>query len=286
MNRILISIAVILWSVALYLCLRVFKKYKVTAKIQNAIMFIPTWVIFLIRSILQWELLWIGRNKLMIMIPVCFLFSRLPNLMSLKSLQWAPNPWYSLMIAKSYVALAALVAVPLLWSTLTITDGIAILLIIWFMSLILISPKSKHEFNSTSWIRKAIYAHIWRAWLALASTWFIREWISPLVVNTWIFCLVSIIILLEWLITKTSLIPPKKSLFPVIGVVLAMVIFNWSLQEWYATAPNPWYINAANASSIAVLTLVSGWIFWDELSLRKLIGIFGVVVGISILFIF
>ncbi len=286
MHRILTSLIVILWSVWLYLSLRVFKKHNVTPKIQNAVMFVPTACVFILWASIAWEKLWIGREMFMIMIPVCLLFSWLPNLMSLKSLQSAPNPWYSLMIAKSYVALAAIIAVPLLWSTLKLTDVVAILLIIWFMSLILISPRKEETKTSSSRIRQAFYAHIWRAWLALASAWFINQWMSPLVVNAWIFGLVSLLIIWEWLIANSWIVPPTKSYLPALWVVVSMVVFNRALQEWYATAPNPWYINAANASSIALLTLLSAWIFWDELSTRKVIGIVGVIVGISALFVF
>lgn len=48
------------------------------------------------------------------MIPMYILFSWLANLMSLESMQIAPNIGYSLMISKSYVVIAALIAVPLL----------------------------------------------------------------------------------------------------------------------------------------------------------------------------
>ena len=273
-------------SVLLYLCLRIFKQHHITTYIQNAVMFIPMTVVFGILSHISGDSLWIWWEMIWLMFCVSVVCSWLANYMSLKSMQTAPNIWYPLMVSKSYVALAAVIAVWLFWSTLTITDICAIFLIIWAMSLILISPnveiKNTHD---SSWIWPAIYAHIWRAGLALASKRFINYGIEPQVVNFWIGMSTSLVILLQAYILKENLVPPKWSYMPALWVVIWMVIFNRWLQEWYALAPNPGYINAANASSIALLTLVSAWIFGDELSTRKLIGIVWVVVGISMLFV-
>jgi len=287
MSRIIIALLSIVGSVGLYLCLRVLKQYKISTRTQNVIMFIPSSIIFWIWAYLTWEHLWIWRDILALMIPMCVVFSRLPNMLSLQSMQSAPNIWYSLMISKSYVVIAAVVAVPLLWSTLYRTDIVAIAMILWFMSLILIEPQkpSINIQSSSSWIRTALYACIWWAWLALSSSRLIKQWISPLVVNFWIFSIVSIIILIESRITAQSFKLPRTAYLSALWVVIFITLFNRALQKWYATAPNPWYISAANASSIAILTLVSSFIFKDELSLRKIIGIMWVILGIGILMI-
>lgn len=286
MSRIFVAIISILGSVMLYLCLRALTKYNIDTKIQNAVMFIPAAIVFGIWWYMVGQPLRIGRDMFLLMIPVCILCSWLPNLMSLKSMKLAPNIWYSLMISKSYVVITAIIAVPLLGSVLHWIDILAIAIIIWFMSLILIEPKKS---QSTTTIQQrllpSVYACIWRAWLALASAWFIKQWISPLVINFWIFTIVSVIILVESIITSKNILPPRNSWLPTLWVIIAMVVFNRSLQTWYAIAPNPGYINAANASSIALLTLMSSWIFKDDLSIRKIIGIVGVVIGIGILFI-
>lgn len=251
-------------------------------------MFLPTAVIFGVWAFVAGKTLWVWWEVLIVMIPLYVLFSWLANLTSLISMQRAPNIWYSLMISKSYVVLTALIAIPLLGSSFSWIDGLSITLIIWFMSLILLDPNKS---NVVSWpsfgrIIPAIYACVWRAWLALSSGWFLQRWVDPLVINFWIFFIVSVVMVLESLISQKTIRPPRQSLLPAFGVVASMVVFNRSLQKWYEIAPNPWYINAANASSIALLTLVSSWIFKDELNVRKFIGIVGVVVGISLLFVF
>jgi uncharacterized membrane protein len=60
--------------------------------------------------------------------------------------------------------------------------------------------------------------------------------------------------------------------------------FNYFMQVGFNLAPNVGFVNAANAASISLLTLMSAIIFKDELTLRKLVGVVGVTVGLLILF--
>lgn len=60
--------------------------------------------------------------------------------------------------------------------------------------------------------------------------------------------------------------------------------FNYFMQVGFDLAPNVGYVNAANAASISLLTLMSALLFKDDLSLRKIIGIIGVTVGLFVLF--
>ncbi|OGM20950.1 hypothetical protein A2771_04335 [Candidatus Woesebacteria bacterium RIFCSPHIGHO2_01_FULL_38_26b] len=60
--------------------------------------------------------------------------------------------------------------------------------------------------------------------------------------------------------------------------------FNYFMQVGFNLAPNVGYVNAANASSISLLTLLSAYFFKDDLNKRKLIGIFGVTAGLMLLF--
>lgn len=285
-SRISIAVISIIASVGLYLSLRVLKKHNISTRTQNRIMFIPTTFIFLIIVLYKWWILWIWRNYLLLLIPICILFSRLPNLASLESMKKAPNIGYSLIISKSYVVITSVLAILFFNAEFTYTDLLAIVLVIWFSSLILIEPQKKSSNMKNSWIYYSLYACIWWAGLALSSKRFSLQWIHPDVLNFWIFAIVSIIIICEGIVAWESMIPSSRATLPAIGVVVAMVIFNQSLQIWYQIAPNPWYLSAANASSIAFLTLISARMFNDSLSLRKIIGIFWVISWILILFLF
>lgn len=275
MSWIVIALISIVWSVSLYLFLRLLKKQNISPKTQNAIMFIPTTLIFWLWAYFSGQEMWIWWDMLGIMVPCCILFSWLANLASLISMQHAPNIGYSLMISKSYVVIATLLAIPFFWSYFSWVDWLAIVMIVWCMSLILIEPWSKKSGNNSNnkntwWIFPALYACVGRAGLSLSSTYFIRSWIDPLVVNFWIFLIVSLVMIWDILIKREKNFLSSVSIRSVLWVVVSMMVFNWSLQAWYKVAPNPWYINAANTSSIAILTLISSWIFWDDLSRKKI----------------
>ncbi|MBU0546545.1 hypothetical protein KKA13_04840, partial [Patescibacteria group bacterium] len=60
--------------------------------------------------------------------------------------------------------------------------------------------------------------------------------------------------------------------------------FNYFMQVAFNLAPNVGYVNATNAASISLLTLMSSFFFKDELTLKKMIGIFGVTAGLLLLF--
>jgi uncharacterized membrane protein len=65
---------------------------------------------------------------------------------------------------------------------------------------------------------------------------------------------------------------------------ITSTLFNLFMQIGYIYSPNPGYINAANASSISLLTLLSAYFFKDELNSRKVIGVIGVTAGLVLLF--
>jgi uncharacterized membrane protein len=56
------------------------------------------------------------------------------------------------------------------------------------------------------------------------------------------------------------------------------------MQVGFNLAPNVGYVNATNAASISLLTLMSSIFFKDELTLKKMIGIVGVTAGLLLLF--
>ena len=56
------------------------------------------------------------------------------------------------------------------------------------------------------------------------------------------------------------------------------------MQVGFNLAPNVGFVNAANAASISLLTLMSTFFFKDELTIKKMIGILGVTAGLLLLF--
>jgi drug/metabolite transporter (DMT)-like permease len=62
-------------------------------------------------------------------------------------------------------------------------------------------------------------------------------------------------------------------------------MFNVTKNLAVNIAPNIGYVNAANAGSIAALTVVSAIVFKDKLTLRKMIGVVGIFIGLVLIFI-
>ena len=65
----------------------------------------------------------------------------------------------------------------------------------------------------------------------------------------------------------------------------AVSVFYWGKNMSTITAPNVGYTGAINASSNAVLTILSAFIFKEELKPIKFLYVIGVVIGIIILII-
>ena len=93
---VIISISLVISSVALYLFVRKSKNIGLPVDVQNLAMFLPPAIFLAIYNLLQkisFEVSWLN---ILIIIFNAFLFSWLGNLASLKALEKAPNPGYSL----------------------------------------------------------------------------------------------------------------------------------------------------------------------------------------------
>jgi uncharacterized membrane protein len=77
----------------------------------------------------------------------------------------------------------------------------------------------------------------------------------------------------------------KNQLITLLLIGVFGASFNYFMQIAFSLAPNVGYVNAANAASISLLTLMSSIFFKDELTPKKTIGILGVTAGLLLLFI-
>ena len=105
------------------------------------------------------------------------------------------------------------------------------------------------------------------------------------VINFYICLIVTISFLIQIFMKKIKLSFDIKSIGVFIGAGIPASIFNFCLIQGYLLAPNPGYISAANVASIAVLTVLYRIFFKDALTLKKSIGIIGILIGLFILFI-
>lgn len=212
-------------------------------------------------------------------------FSYLGNLCSLKGIEYAPNPGYSLIISKSYVAFTAIASVFIFNAPLTLKSVIAIVCIIAFSALITIDKsKDKSESNSL-WLPYTFGAFFCWGLLAISSKYLLNLGVPILTRLIYAMIVVTTLILGEMKIKKVSVQNLSKSqLITLLMIGIFGASFNYFMQVSFNSAPNVGFVNATNAASISLLTLVSYFIFKDELTLKKMIGIVGVTIGLVALF--
>jgi drug/metabolite transporter (DMT)-like permease len=229
----------------------------------------------------------IGWPNLISILLAAFFFSYLGNLFSLKSIKLATNPGYSLIISKSYVVFTSIAAIFLFNSPLTPKNALAIAIIVLFSGLIMINKtktSAQDRKTNINWLIFALGAFFAWGGLALISKYWLNIGIPIATRLFYLSTFVSAMILVEIFGKHQNLKISRHYWFLIIFIGILSMFFNLFMQIGYQYAPNPGYINAVNASSISLLTLLAAYFFKDELSLRKIAGVLGVTAGLVLLF--
>jgi drug/metabolite transporter (DMT)-like permease len=107
--------------------------------------------------------------------------------------------------------------------------------------------------------------------------------LSPFQYLSYIGLFVVILNMFEVRKEKISLQFNRAQWITILGIGFSAWFFNLFMQFGYQGAPNPGYVSAINTSSIMTVTLLSSVFFKDHLSLQKIIGILGVIVGLVVI---
>lgn len=273
----------LLASVVMYLFIRKGQKQGISLRMNVLAMFvIPLFIYTGILMVTKTSLA-ISLTNLGIILLASIFFSYVGNMLSQKSMMDSPNPGYSLSITKSYVGFTSLFSFTFLHSPLPLKSIIAIVLIVIFSAVISIEKKSHHTAGQW-WLLSAIGAFFCFAFLALVSSFILKQGVGVFVYLFYLFLFVTLCILGEMFLRRKGE-PIKKSTFVTLGIIGIMsMFFNLFTQLGYKVAPNPGFINAVNTASIMFVTLLTSFFFKDELSLRKIIGIIGITIGLLLLF--
>ena len=283
MNWIIASLMLFVSSVLLYLFVRKSQLVKIPDTLNNLAMFALPTVIFFIVAVVQKKSLVISWENLILIIIAAFFFSYLGNVWSLKSIKLAPNPGYSLIISKSYVVFTTVIAVIFLNAHISLRNAIAIIFIVLFSALIMIS-KSKKQVTNKQWILYAFGAFFGWGFLALVSKYLLNQGVDIIIYSFYIGVFVSIMIISEMIRQKIALTKIKTNEAVILMAIgLSAFFLNLFMQIGFLLAPNIGYINAVNASSISMVSFLSAYFFKDELTLRKIIGVAGVTAGLILL---
>lgn len=285
MNWIIAGALVFISSVVMYLLIRKCNLLKIPIIFQNLVMFIIPLVFYLIFAKATYTSVIVTPYELIVLVITSIICSYIGNMLSLKSIEYAPNPGYSLIIQKSYVVFTTIIALIFLQGELTIRTGIGILLIVGCSALVMIGkPKTDQSHVRKSWLPYAIGAFFCFGMLAIMSKYLLDLGVPVYTRLIYLAATVSGFILLEMIIKKQKkYYPTKKELLVLVAVGMLSGSFNYFMQVGYALAPNIGYINAINAASISGISLVSSFLFKDELNKKKFLGIIGVTIGLILL---
>ena len=272
-------------SVALYLCVRKSNALKTPQQLNNLAMFLIPVLVYMAVTVRTPTSFTLTPLAYFLIVIQGIFFSYLGNVFSLKGIQYAPNPGYSLIISKSYVVFTAIASIFIFSAPLTMQSMIAIILIVMFSAVITIDKDKNRTTSNTLWLPYTMGAFFCWGFLALSSKYLLNIGVPILARLILTMLIVAVLILVEILIKKINIFHITK---PQIVTLLLIGIFgssfNYYMQVAFNLAPNVGYVNATNAASISLLTLVSAYFFKDELTLKKMIGIIGVTVGLVLLF--
>lgn len=285
MNWIVASLLMFLSSVALYLGVRKSNQLQTPQQLNNLAMFLIPVVVYLVLTIRTPTNFSLTPLQYFLIIIQGVFFSYLGNSFSLKGIALAPNPGYSLIISKSYVVFTSVASIFLFSAPLTMQSVVAIGLIIAFSALITID-KAKHQTTSnTLWLPYTMGAFFCWGFLALSSKYLLNVGV-PILSRLILSMMVTTVLIFGEVVYKKvnwkNL--SKNQLITLVFIGVFGASFNYFMQVGFNLAPNVGFVNAANAASISLLTLMSAYFFKDELTIKKMIGVVGVTVGLLVLF--
>lgn len=228
--------------------------------------------------------LMLSTQQLVVLMLLSLFGSYIPNIASLKSIKYAPNPGYSLIISKSYVVLTAIAAVFLFGSRLHLKNALAIGVIVGFSILVMIGKTKKHMHGNPIWLPLSFVSFLGWGFLSIGTKYAFMTGLNILQRLIYLSIFVTCFIIIEMMIRRISFKPPTifhMVLLIAIGILSAS--FNYFMVLGIDLTPNIGYINAINASSISAVTVLSIVFFKDDFSFKKMLGVFGVSCGLLLL---
>jgi len=273
-------------SVAMYLLVRRAVALNINPAYTNMAMFAVPTGMFLILAWVSGTDLTVTWYQFAVLFVLAYFFSYLGNIFSLKSIAYAPNPGYSLVISKSYVVFTSVASVFLFGSVLSFRSALAIALIVLCSAVITIDPgkTSKPSHVRASWILFSIGSFFCWGMLTLTSKYLLNIGVN--VFSRLIYSMSIVSVLSAYDIYRKRLHISSFSvsqLVTLFGIGVLSASFNYGMQQGFVTTPNVGYINAMNAASIGLVVVGAAIFFRDELTVRKFAGVIGVVAGLILL---
>jgi uncharacterized membrane protein len=259
---------------------------KTPQQLNNLAMFLIPVIVYLLATISTPTRFLLKPFEYLIILVQGIFFTYLGNVFSLKGIEYSPNPGYSLIISKSYVVFTSIVSIFIFSAPLPMSSIIAIGLIVVFSAFITIDTSKNRATSNKLWLPYTMCAFFCWGFLALSSKYLLNVGVPILTRLIYSMIIATILILGEIVAKKVPIRTTSKSqLVTLLMIGIFGSSYAYFMQVGFNLAPNVGYVNATNAASISLLTLMSSFFFKDELSIKKMIGIVGVTIGMIVLFI-
>lgn len=278
------SLLLFVASVALYLTVRKSALEKIPHPLTNLAMFALPLVAYGLIGTASNQDFHVSATQLLMIVFIAIVLSYGGNTASLKAIEQAPNPGYSLILSKSYVLFTTLVAVMFFDADLDSRKALAILMIIGFSALVLINRSQSRRNVNKTWVWLSIGAFFAWGCLSLLSKYLFTLGVATVPFLFYVNVIVTACIVFASKIRPSSFKGLSRQQWLLLGGTgILSALFNLGQFEAIRLAPNVGYVNAVNAGSIALVTVLAVVLFRDELTKQKAIGIAGVTAGLLLL---
>lgn len=271
-------------SVVNYLFVRKSSLLKVSNSLVNLAMFGIPLIAFLIMGIVEKVPIVLTWWFIPLLVIIAVGFSYIGNKASLRAIDLAPNPGYSLVLSKSYVLFTTLVAALFMGAEFTWRNAIAILIIVGFSVPIMVTRGGEKKAKHRTWILLSFVSFFAWGFLSLSSKWLFTMGLNPMTFLIYLYVIVAVCIIA---IDRVKISQVKQvsasGKWALLAIGVASTFFNLGQFEGINLAPNVGYINAINAASIAAVTIFAVILFKDNLTWAKGVGVLGVTTGLILL---
>lgn len=286
MTWIAYSLMMFISSVALYLSVRKASLLKAPSHLTNLAMFAIPLVAYTIIGVGTSTSLRISVWQILLLVVASVFFAYGGNKASLRAIDIAPNPGYSLVLSKSYVLFTTLVAVTLFDAELTTRKLAAILLIVGFSILIMVNRKGAKKVKNEKWVFLSFGAFFGWGLLSLSSKYLFNHGVETIAFLIYLYAIVTLCIIALDKVRISKLRDTSRGIkLTLLSVGVFSTLFNLGQFQAIKLAPNIGYVNAINAASISMVTVCAVLLFKDELTTKKAVGILGVTLGLILLLI-
>jgi len=274
------SLLIFVASNVLYLLIRAAQKQGIAISFYSIFFFLVPAVTYFAATRLLGISLVVSGGELLLILGAGLVWSYAGNFFSQKGIALAANPGYSLVIQKSAAVFTTIAAVFLFGAQFDLSKFTAILLILGMILFMNLGERAKQS-AGRNWLLFSVLANLCFTFGQLISKHFLNLGLEPLVYLFYINSLVALLNAGQFFRRHKLHRHRLRQLRLLLGIGLASVVFNLSMQVAFRAAPNIGYVAAINVASIMSITLLSALLFGDELSRRKVAAMAGVMLGLG-----